>query len=373
LPLGELIIEHVVSLEYRAALGFISRSKLLSGQLHVDEIRQAAALDEHCRTCADQINREDFDVLLANSSIIQAVSPIGRYVKTAKVLYLQEPNRQLYEAWGDGLPWIAIPSVPRPWLRPRYWSWFLLNALGNQQLRTLARDERLNASAFDRILVNSRFSRESLLRAYGLDSTVCYLGVDTQMFADHRLPRDGFVVGLGEINRHKNVALIIQAVASIATPKPRLLWIGNASNDAYHQEMRHLAEASGVDFEARTNIADKELVEILNRASVMAYAPRLEPFGYAPLEANACGLPVVAVAEGGVRETIIDGVNGLLVAHHPEAMGNAIRRLLRDRQYAELLGSRGHQSVTQQWSLEAAVTRLEQELKAIAAAKASAN
>ena len=45
------------------------------------------ALDAHCRQCADEINRRDFDVLFANSSIIQAVSSIGRYVKAKKVLY----------------------------------------------------------------------------------------------------------------------------------------------------------------------------------------------------------------------------------------------------------------------------------------------
>ena len=52
--------------------------------------------------------------------------------------------------------------------------WFVFDLIRTQQLRILARDERLNASAFDLILVNSYFSRESLLRVYGLDSTVCY-------------------------------------------------------------------------------------------------------------------------------------------------------------------------------------------------------
>ena len=61
----------------------------------------------------------DFDILFANSSIIQAVSSIGRYVKTKKVLYLQEPNRWLYEAREGGLPWVAIPAVSRSWMRPQ--------------------------------------------------------------------------------------------------------------------------------------------------------------------------------------------------------------------------------------------------------------
>ena len=87
--------------------------------LHGDQLRQAKALDEHCQKCADEINRGDFDILFANSSIIHAVSSIGRYVKTKKVLYLQEPNRWLYEAGEDGLPWVAIPAVSRPWMHPQ--------------------------------------------------------------------------------------------------------------------------------------------------------------------------------------------------------------------------------------------------------------
>jgi len=46
----------------------------------------------------------------------------------------------------------------------------------------------------------------------------------------------------------------------------------------------------------------------------MVYSARLEPFGLAPLEANACATPVVAVAEGGVRESIRNGVNGVLIS-----------------------------------------------------------
>ena len=182
--------------------------------MHGDQLRQAKALDEHCQKCADEINRGDFDILFANSSIIQAVSSIGRYVKTKKVLYLQEPNRWLYEAREVGLPWVAIPAVSRPWMHPSYVRWFLFNLIATQQLRILARDERLNASAFDLILVNSYFSRETLLRVYGLDSTVCYLGVDTQLFVNHQYARENFVVGVGQLSPSKNVEFVIKAVCT---------------------------------------------------------------------------------------------------------------------------------------------------------------
>jgi glycosyltransferase involved in cell wall biosynthesis len=113
-------------------------------------------------------------------------------------------------------------------------------------------------------------------------------------------------------------------------------------------------------------IDDNALIDLFNRASVMVYAPRLEPFGYSPLEANACGLPVVAVAEGGVRETIIDGVNGLLVEYDPRAMALVIARLLQEPSTARRLGATGRKLVVEKWSLEAAMERLEQHLIKVA-------
>ena len=368
LPLSELITEHVLPIDIGQKGKSVARNPLLG--LHGDQLRRAKALDEHCRQCAYEINRRNFDILFANSSIIQAVSSIGRYVKAKKVLYLQEPNRWLYEAGEGGLPWVAIPAATRSWMRPRYIRWFLWNLIDTQRLRVLARDERLYASAFDLILVNSYFSRETLLRLYGLDSTVCYLGVDTQLFVNHQHIRENFVVGVGQLTPSKNVEFVIKAVAKIGIPRPRLVWIANMGADWYYEKMRSLAESYEVTFEARASIDDNELVDILNRATAMVYAPRLEPFGLAPLEANACGLPVVAVAEGGVRETIIDGVNGFLVQHQPQMMAQAIQRLAHDKDLAAQLSKNGSKIVQEKWSVNSAVERLERQLTQAATAEA---
>jgi glycosyltransferase involved in cell wall biosynthesis len=375
LPLSEFITEHVVPIDIPGRNKFVAARPLLR-ELHVDELelREAKALDEHCQECADQINRGGFDILFANSSIIQAVSSIGRHVNTKKVLYLQEPNRVLYEAGRDGLPWVAIPAISRPWMHPRsYLRWFLSDLIRTRQFRILARDERINASAFDLILVNSYFSRESLLRAYGLDSTVCYLGVDTQLFVNHGYPRENFVVSVGQLFSNKNVEFVINAVAKIGAPRPRLVWIANRREDSYYEQVRSLAETHRVTFEARASIDDNKLVDILNRATAMVYAPRLEPFGLAPLEANACGLPVVAVAEGGVRETIIDGVNGLLVQHQPQMMAHAIQRLAHDKDLSAQLSNNASKIVQEKWSVNSAVDRLEMQLTQAATTEVSSN
>jgi glycosyltransferase involved in cell wall biosynthesis len=288
------------------------------------------------------------------------VTSIGRFVKCPKLIYLQEPYRPLYEALPI-LPWAALPSSGR-WYSPKYVKKYIGDFIRVQALRVQVREEVLNARTFDTILVNSFFSRESILRAYGLDARVCYLGVDTDMFVDKNQLRENFVVGVGSFDGSKNIEFIIKALSLLPEPRPALVWVGDRGNASIINPLRQLANSMDVSFEPRVRISDVELVAILNRARLMAYAPRLEPFGYAPLEANACGLPVVAVAEGGVRETVIDGVNGLLVEHSHQAMADAIRRLLDDKEYAQMLGKSGRRLVEQKWQVAASVDRLEQRI-----------
>ena len=170
---------------------------------------------------------------------------------------------------------------------------------------------------------------------------------------------------LGSMTEAKNARFVIEAVSRLGEPRPPLIWIANAANASYRREMEELASSLKVRFEIRVLISDVELVDVLNRATMMLYAPRLEPFGMAPLEGNACGLPVIAVAEGGIRETIVDGVNGLLVDANPEAMASAIRHLLDDDHHARALGEAGVRLVNERWSLDAAERRLEEHLEKV--------
>jgi len=125
--------------------------------------------------------------------------------------------------------------------------------------------------------------------------------------------------------------------------------------------MKALAHSRDVVFEAKVGVSDSELIDILNHAMALLYAPRLEPFGLAPLEANACGVPVIAVAEGGVRETMGNQVTGLLV-DSPDAMAEAIERLSADRCLARNLGANARLAVKEKWNMNVAIDRLEQKL-----------
>jgi glycosyltransferase involved in cell wall biosynthesis len=361
LPLSGLVREHFVPLEWEHVT-----KKGLPGKIRgacLDTFSMIRAFEEHARRCAEEINRGGFDLLYAASSRYMAVAPIGRYVKIPKLLYLQEPSRPLYEALPT-LPWAAPELGSGNWKKPRALAEFFGDFAYVLGLRYLVREELRNIRAYDAVLANSYFSRESILKAYGVNSSVCYLGINLDNFAKQELVKDGSVIGIGSFNAAKNIEFVIRALGQVSEPRPPLIWIGNyASPNSYLDKLVALAREQRVEFIPKNMISDAEMIGLLNRSMAMLYAPRLEPFGLTPLEANACGVPVVAVAEGGIRETVLDGVNGLLVEPDEAAMARGVERLRDDRELATKLGDNGVRLVRERWSQDAAIDRIEEKLE----------
>ena len=282
-------------------------------------------MNRHSEVCAEAILQGGFDLVLAASCQFYFVPRLSHFLRGRGLplcLYLQEPNRVRYEAMPE-LPWLSPSrSLPGHSLSHRWLQW-AADRWRIGYLRTEARREVEDARLYDLILVNSYYSRESIVRIYGLDARVCYLGYDSATF--RRLqpppPRERFVVGLGSMTRIKGVATAIEAMACLPVPRPPLVWVANSEHVHYRREMEALAAQKQVDLQVRSHIGDATLVDLLNRASLLLYTSNLEPFGYAPIEANACGAPVVGVAEGGIRETVIDGLNGFLCDRDPRGAG----------------------------------------------------
>ncbi|NLN75566.1 MAG: glycosyltransferase family 4 protein [Armatimonadetes bacterium] len=349
LPFSEIVqSEHVIPVkDWSSPLGRLS--------WRIEARRRSRAIDEHCRICAGEIDTGGFDVVLVNACAYTVVSQIGRYLKTPNALYLPEPRRWLYEAVLQMGQSVKMQKIP--FLRPIA-----------AYMRQMERDEeRELAGYYDSILVNSLYSRESLLRAYGLESRVCYLGVDASLFSPIEVEKGNYVVGLGEIDERKGVDRALRAVAAVEkTKRPQLVWIGNRANQSYQAHIESLAESLDVDFAPKLMIGDEELLEILSGAIAMIYTSRLEPFGLAPLEASACCTPVVAIAEGGVRETVLDGVNGLLATHvDPALIAALISKLIDEPEYARSLGVQGRQLVIDKWNWEQATSNIESCLQAL--------
>ena len=216
------------------------------------------------------------------------------------------------------------------------------------------------------VLVNSYYSRESVYKAYGIPARVNYLGVDTERFKPLNLPRERAILSVGTLLAHKRHDFVIEATSFIEpTLRPRVVVVANRGNAPEKLFLENVASARGVRVEILSDVSEQQLVEQYNTVQVVACAQQMEPFGLVALEAMACGTPVVAVKEAGLRETVLDGETGFLVDRVMEGFASAIKRLLIDEKLRREMGNRGREYVCRQWRWEDSVGQLERHFASV--------
>jgi glycosyltransferase involved in cell wall biosynthesis len=195
-------------------------------------------------------------------------------------------------------------------------------------------------------------------------------GVDLSRFkpAGPTLPRPlgkARVVSVGRLVERKGIANVVAALAAV--PDAELVIAGGPGAAAldYDPEvdrLRRIARAAGVrDRVTLIGRLDREQVPpLLRSADVVAAVPWYEPFGIVPVEAMACGVPVVASAVGGMIDTVVDGVTGLHVPPRDvEALAGALSKLVERPGLRRRLGGAGAARARERygWNRIAAATR----------------
>jgi glycosyltransferase involved in cell wall biosynthesis len=280
-----------------------------------------------------------------------------RYLKTPAIYYCHEPPRHLYEnisrdEYGGNVVYITLDRLD-PFIR---------------LFRSTARKlDKFATRAAKRVLVNSNFIRDQVRKIYNLESTISYHGVDTDIF--HPEPQDvdkTFILSVGAIQPHKGFDFLIESIGSIRSEiRPALHLIGNMENPREQQILQALAQQKGVELQIEVKVNEATLVQRYNQAALVAYAPHNEPFGLVPLEAMACGKPVVGINEGGVKETVVHQFTGLLVDRNTDEFGQAIQSLLEKPALMEEYGRNGRIHVLESWSWERAVSELERQMSCV--------
>jgi glycosyltransferase involved in cell wall biosynthesis len=152
------------------------------------------------------------------------------------------------------------------------------------------------AAGVDGFIAVSRYIAKRIWKAYRRKSTVIYPPVDVDAFTPGGT-REDFYLTASRMVPYKRMDLIVQAFA--AMPQRRLVVIG----DGPEARRIRAAGASNIEFLGRQPF--EALRDRLRRARAFVFAAE-EDFGIAPLEAQACGTPVLAYGRGGVLETIRD-------------------------------------------------------------------
>ena len=149
----------------------------------------------------------------------------------------------------------------------------------------------------------------------------------------------GLVIYLGRLKKYKNVDHLIQAMAIVReeVPGARLMIVGTGDR---RRALEALTRAMGLEDAVHFTgfVSEEEKIRLLTRAEVAAYPSSKEGWGITVIEANACGVPVVAARVPGLRDAVVDGETGVLVPlGDRKAMAGALIGLLRDRSVRERL------------------------------------
>lgn len=167
----------------------------------------------------------------------------------------------------------------------------------------------------DYFIANSKYVAKRIKKFYGRDAVVIYPPVDVDNFTVVT-KKDDYFITASRLVKYKNIDLIIKAFSKLK--ERRLLVIGEG------EEIKNLKKIATKNIEFLGFVNDKELAYYLSHAKAFIYASE-EDFGILPVEAQACGTPVIAYGKGGVLESVIENKTGVFYYNlSPESLIEAI-------------------------------------------------
>ena len=236
----------------------------------------------------EQFSLDGYDLVISSSHCaVKSVVPAGRALH---ISYCHSPMRY---AWDQFDAYFGPARVGE-----RASRWFY-----RPMLARLARWDAATATRVDRFIANSRHVAGRIGRYYNRAATIVYPPVDTVFYhPDATVPASHFLI-VSALVPYKRIELAIEACRRVGA---RLRIVGEGSDRA------HLERMAGPDVEFLGRL-EGDAVRSEYRQAAAVLLPGEEDFGIAPVEAQACGRPVVALARGGALETVIDGETGVLV------------------------------------------------------------
>jgi glycosyltransferase involved in cell wall biosynthesis len=192
----------------------------------------------------------------------------------------------------------------------------LMRSVMRPAMAAMARWDRATAGRVHRYLAISQYVARRIAVYYNRRSSIVYPPVETTFYTPQP---DGEVDGLLVVSAlvpYKRVDLAIRAARRARMP---LTIVGDGP------ERASLTAMGGQDVRFLGSCSNEEIRD-LYRSSIATILPGEEDFGIVPLEAQACGRPVVALGRGGALETVVDGVTGILVEPGEEALAAGLQR-----------------------------------------------
>ncbi|MCH7952199.1 glycosyltransferase family 4 protein [Patescibacteria group bacterium] len=304
------------------------RSKKRGVSRVLQDLRSFTILMRIHADIARTIDEGKYDVAFIHQSRLTQAPYLLRYLKTPSVYYCQEPLRMVYEY--D----LRLKEDVGP-VKQAY-------EAVNRSIRK--RIDRTNARSASLILSSSHYASKYITLSYGIHSQISPLGVDADFFHPSQgLKRKGMLF-VAPRTAIKGKLLAEEALKMIPRKvRPWLTVIAPTSSGMFRY-------------------TQKQMVQSYVQAQATICTSILEPFGLVALESMACETPVIAVREGGYRETVVDGETGYLVERDPKKLAEKINLIRKSPDLAQKLGKAGRKHVMKNFSWEKGVAILEEKL-----------
>lgn len=263
----------------------------------------------------DRLDLAEFDVVISSS--VSWAKSVRVWPPALHLCYCHRPMMFAYEQQGDFLR--SYPAPVRLLVRA------IVPMLRRWDLRTAGRPTLY--------LANSRYTARRIRRLYNREARVVYPPVDTASFPLTRRSEDFYLVA-SRLVAYKRIDVAVESFNRLRLP---LVIVGDGP------ERKRLAAAAGPTVRLVGYQTDTQLRDWYARCRAFVF-PSEDDFGIAPVEAQACGKPVIAYRGGGVLETVREGETGVFFdVQEPEALAGAVRRSQRMAFDPEAIRRHAHQ------------------------------
>jgi len=210
----------------------------------------------------------------------------------------------------------------------------------------------------DALISDSHFTKQTVIEALGCPAErihVVHLGVEHSVFRPQSIP-EGFrklykledqthhVLYVGSENPRKNLPRLLKAFAQIhkQIPDVRLIKIGSPEYGPQAEKLRHQVQLLGLEDDVVfiDHVSDKDLALFYNFADLFVFPSIYEGFGLPPLEAMACGTPVICSNAASLPEVVGDAAM-MVDPYETDGLANAMLSLLSNKDLCEELREKG--------------------------------
>ena len=279
----------------------------LSSNRLVSDYQKFFILPQIHKKMAQDINAA---VALIHADLYTQAPHILRYLKIPSLYFCQEMLRIAYE---PELAFTDRVSFPK-----RYYE------VLTRQIRKFV--DRTNAQSASMILTNSDFTGAKVQKEFNKPTTTCHLGVDPQVFYPQDLPKKNQVLFINQKDKISGYDFVLQALKLISPPnRPKL-------------KVLSFSKSSPA-------VSPQDMAKYYSESLATLCTSYNEPFGLAPIESMACGTPVLAVDEGGYKETVINDKTGWLLSRDPKQFSQKIVYLQKNIDVVKKMGLAGRNHI----------------------------